>query len=64
MGAVVFRGWRQLGEAQLVLGDLPAARQSLRRAITKDPRNWVLWLDLAPPSRGRPVRQLSALPGG
>jgi O-antigen ligase len=49
-------GWRQLGEAQLVLGDLPAARHSLRRAIGKDPRNWVLWLDLATAEQG-PARQ-------
>jgi len=45
-------GWRQLGEAQLVLGDLPAARRSLRHAITRDPRNWVLWLDLAAGEQG------------
>jgi O-antigen ligase len=45
-------GWRQLGEAQLVLGELPAARRSLRRAITRDPRNWVLWLDLASAEQG------------
>jgi O-Antigen ligase len=49
-------GWRQLGEAQLVLGDLPAARHSLRQAIAKDPRNWVLWLDLAAAEHG-PARQ-------
>lgn len=49
-------GWRQLGEAQLVLGDLPGARHSLRRAIAKDPRNWVLWLDLAAAEQG-PARQ-------
>jgi O-Antigen ligase len=61
-------GWRQLGEAQLVLGELPAARRSLRRGIAKDPRNWVLWLDLASAEQGprrqaalRMVRQLNPL---
>jgi hypothetical protein len=45
-------GWQQLGEAQLGLGDLGAARHSLRRAIAKDRGNWVLWLDLAAATRG------------
>ena len=40
-------GWQQLGEAQLALGQLPGARRSLRTAIAKEPRNWILWLDLA-----------------
>jgi hypothetical protein len=49
-------GWRELGEAQLVEGDVRAARQSLRKAIKKDPRNWVLWLDLAAAEQG-PARR-------
>jgi cytochrome c-type biogenesis protein CcmH/NrfG len=49
-------GWQQLGEAQLVLGDRLHARRSLRRAIAKDPRNWVLWLDLASAERGQARR--------
>jgi hypothetical protein len=47
-------GWQQLGEAQLGLGQLAGARRSLRTAIAKDPRNWVLWLDLAAAERGFP----------
>ncbi len=61
-------GWRELGEAQLVEGDLPRARHSLRQAIAKDPRNWVLWLDLASAEQGparraalRTARQLNPL---
>jgi cytochrome c-type biogenesis protein CcmH/NrfG len=49
-------GWRELGEAQLVQGDTHAARHSLRKAIEKDPRNWVLWLDLAAAEQG-PARR-------
>lgn len=49
-------GWQRLGEAQLVLGELPDARRSLHRAIARDPRNWVLWLDLASAEQG-PQRQ-------
>ena len=45
-------GWQRLGEAQLVLGELPDARRSLHRAIARDPRNWVLWLDLASAEQG------------
>ena len=54
--AVVFVGWRQLGEAQLVLGELPARAPEPAPAIAKDPRNWVLWLDLATAEQG-PARQ-------
>jgi tetratricopeptide (TPR) repeat protein len=45
-------GWQQLGEAQLALGNLSAARRSLGKAIAKDRKNWVLWLDLAAAARG------------
>jgi cytochrome c-type biogenesis protein CcmH/NrfG len=61
-------GWRELGEAQLVQGDVRSARHSLRQAIAKDPRNWVLWLDLAAAEQGparraalRTARQLNPL---
>ena len=46
-------GWQQLGEAQLALGELAAARRSLDKAIAKDRDNWVLWLDLAAATHGR-----------
>jgi hypothetical protein len=39
--------WRLQGEAQYVLGDFDAARLNFRRAIAKDPNNWLLWADLA-----------------
>ena len=45
-------GWQELGEAQLLQGDAGSARHSLRKAIAKDPRNWVLWLDLAAAEQG------------
>lgn len=49
-------GWQQLGEAQLARHQLGPARRSLRKAIAKDPRNWVLWLDLSAASRGAAKR--------
>jgi hypothetical protein len=49
-------GWQDLGEAQLALHQLGPARTSLRTALAKDPRNWMLWLDLAAASRGRARR--------
>jgi O-antigen ligase len=39
--------WRLQGEAQYVLGDFDAARANFRKAIDKDPNNWLLWADLA-----------------
>jgi O-antigen ligase len=40
-------GWRLLGEAQLGAGDRTAAHDSFMRAISKDPKDWELWYDLA-----------------
>ena len=39
--------WLLLGEVQLRRGDRAAALASFRRAISKDPRNWRAWFDLA-----------------
>ena len=39
--------WRKLGEAQVNAGDLAAARESFRKAIAKDPRDWTLRYELA-----------------
>ena len=39
--------WRLQGEAQYVQGNYPAARANFRKAIDKDPNNWLLWADLA-----------------
>jgi hypothetical protein len=45
-------GWQRLGEAQIGAHD-QAAELSLRRAIAKDPNDWVTWLDLVAATRGR-----------
>ena len=44
--------WRKLAEAQLLSGNAAAARVSLRKAIAKDRRDWLLWYQLAYMSRG------------
>jgi hypothetical protein len=44
--------WRRLGEAQLNAGQVAAAQASFRKAISKDPRDWTLWFELATASRG------------
>ena len=44
---------RLLGEAELDLGRLPEARSALRSAISKDPLDEQLWLDLAQASTGQ-----------
>jgi tetratricopeptide (TPR) repeat protein len=45
--------WRQLAEAQYAQGQFPAARASFRKAITKDPENWLLWAELGVASEGQ-----------
>ena len=45
--------WQQLGEAQLGLGRDADAEASFRRAISRSPRDWTLWFDLARASSGR-----------
>lgn len=44
--------WQLLGEAQLARGRDDAARESLRRALDRNPRDWSIWLDLAVVTRG------------
>lgn len=39
--------WERLGNAQLGRGDLPGARASYRKAIAKEPNDWLLWFRLA-----------------
>jgi tetratricopeptide (TPR) repeat protein len=46
------QGWQALAEAQLQQAKLAQARQSFRRALAKDPRDWNLWLELAFASKG------------
>jgi hypothetical protein len=49
--------WRRLGEAQVVSGNRAAARESFRKAITKDRRDWTLWFELAEASSGAQRQQ-------
>jgi hypothetical protein len=44
--------WRVLGEARLRQGEPVRARAALRTATERDPRNWVLWAELASASEG------------
>ena len=44
--------WRLLGEADLALRNLPAARRALETAIDKEPKNWQLWFDLSAAEKG------------
>ena len=44
--------WQRLGEAQLGRGDNAAARESFRKAIDKEPVDWLLWFRLAEASAG------------
>jgi tetratricopeptide (TPR) repeat protein len=44
--------WTALGDAQLAAGDAAAALASYRRAVDKDPQNWLLWYLIARNSHG------------
>ena len=44
--------WQRLGEAELGQGESSAARESFRKAIDKEPEDWLLWLRLAEASTG------------
>jgi len=44
---------RQLAEAQYAQGQFPAARANFRKAIAKDPNNWLLWAELGVSSKGK-----------
>ena len=48
-----YEPWQRLGEAQLAAGELRAARENFRRALRRDPENWVLWYELAAASDGQ-----------
>jgi hypothetical protein len=52
--------WQMVGEAQLARGRRAAARASFRKAISKDGRDWELWVDLALASP-QPDRRRAAL---
>jgi hypothetical protein len=49
--------WQRVAEAQLYRGEHAAARESLRRALAKDPENWELWYRLALVSFGEAQRE-------
>jgi O-antigen ligase len=44
--------WRVLGAVRLRRGERVRARAALRTATERDPRNWVLWAELASASEG------------
>jgi O-antigen ligase len=48
---------RALGEAQLLQSERAQARQTLRKAIVKDERDWRLWFDLAVAADGPERRE-------
>jgi tetratricopeptide (TPR) repeat protein len=48
------------GEAQLAQGNGRAAARALRVAARKDPRNWLVWFDLAAAETGREAKQAFA----
>lgn len=50
-------GWRMLGESQLQQAKFAEARVSFDKAISKSPRDWNLWLDLALASGGEAKRR-------
>ena len=52
--------WVTIGDAQLASGDTPAAQRSYKRAIGKDPGNWLLWRDLAQATVGAERRRAIA----
>jgi hypothetical protein len=52
--------WQRLGEAQFGRGDLAEARISFRRAIEKEPDDWLLWFRLAEASSGEERRRALA----
>jgi O-Antigen ligase len=52
--------WRQLGDVQAEQGDETAARESYRKAISKDENDWKLWYDLYTFSSGTEAQQALA----
>lgn len=44
---------QRLAEAQLGLGDAPAARATYAKAVAKSPNDWRLWLEVADASAGK-----------
>jgi len=44
--------WEQLAAVRRTQGDQAQERAAYRQAVRKDPRNWLLWLDLLSVSKG------------
>ncbi len=52
--------WRKLAVAQVGLGQIRAARASLRQAVAIEPRDWSLWYQLSEVSTGSASRRALA----
>ncbi len=52
--------WRLLGDVQVLEGNEEAARESYRKAISKDRRDWKLWYDLYTVTEGAEARRALA----
>jgi hypothetical protein len=49
--------WRLIGEADLARRRGVAARQALRKGLTREPGNWQLWFDLSAAETGRAAQE-------
>jgi tetratricopeptide (TPR) repeat protein len=52
--------WQRLGDAQLGRGDTAGAHASFRKAVEKEPNDWLLWFRLAEASSGAERREALA----
>jgi O-antigen ligase len=52
--------WRQLGDVQFASGEENGARDSYRKAISKDGSDWILWYDLSTVTAGDESRRALA----
>jgi O-antigen ligase len=52
--------WRQLGDVQSASGEENGARNSYRKAISKDGSDWILWYDLSTVTAGDESRRALA----
>jgi O-antigen ligase len=52
--------WQRLGDAQLGRGDAAGAQASFRKAVEKEPNDWLLWFRLAEASSGADRREALA----
>jgi hypothetical protein len=52
--------WQRLGEAELGAGDTNSAAASFRKAVSKDPHDWLLWYQLASVTEGAEAERATA----